>query len=291
MKVLFLDHNRVLADVIPHFNQAKGIDEADRVVVWSDVTLLERGVIEIAKRKGIPTIVVQHGRRGTSRYYPPFSERIVADKLLVWGESDRRALVAAGQDSKKIKVVGTTVFTHLLPRKEHEGINVVFSPEHWDYDVEENLAVAKELKKLKGVKLTTKCLDGHDLSRYQNPIVTDRNSGEHLSVCAEVLSTADLVVGISESTFELLAQSLNIPVVIMEEWAPKTFSNDKRYADGYRRIISEASKRATMKTLLSTIKQQLKNQNELELERGYVSVGDGGVNLNALDLICKEING
>lgn len=289
MKVLFLDRNNVLTDVAKEFELAKGLDDADRVVVWSDVTVTERSAVDIARRYKKPTITVQHGRRGTSRYYPPFNEKIWSDKLLVWGESDKEALIKAGQDPKKIKVTGTTVTSHIKERQPHEGINIVFSPEHWDYEVEENRQVAAELKKLKGVNIITKIIHGHNPDFYQNPVFSDRNAPDHLDICIDVLSKADLVVGISESTFELLAQAMDIPVVIMEEWAPKTFSNDKRYTEGYRRIISRASKKTTVKNLNETIKQQLKNPDELKKERMEVAREDGGVHLNALELIKEEI--
>lgn len=277
-----------MGDLSKEFEITKTFEEADKIVLWNDVNPVERGIINYARRLGKKVIVMQHGRKGTSKYYPPFNEKIQADKLLVWGEFDRKSLLQAGQPADKIAVVGSTVFSHLKGRVPHEGINVVFCPEHWDREVEENEKVKKELRKLKGVKITTKIIESHDPKKYDNPIQSNRDLPTHLSICAEVLSTADLVVGISESTFELLAQSLDIPVVIMEEWEPKYFGRDTRYLT-YRRIISKASKRATVKTLCETIKSQLKNPEELREERKEVAISEGGINLNALDEIRKAI--
>ena len=289
MKVLFLNHNNILSDVIPHFEAVTEISKAERIVVWSDQTFLERTVIKQAKERSIPTIVIQHGRSGSSRYYPPFNEPIIADKLLVFGEADKRGLIGAGQDPKKIKVVGTTLFSHLKPHLSHKGTNVVFSPDHWDKEIWENKATMMQLKKLKGIKLTTKIVDGNDPSLYVNPVLTNRDASDHIDKCIEILSTADLLVSISEGTLELLAQAMDIPVVVMEEWRPKIFAGDERYLKDYRRIISPASKRARLKNLNEVIKDQLARPNELQEERKRIVIDEGGYGLDSLNLIIKEV--
>ena len=248
MKIFLIDHNQVLGDIKKEFEVVNKIEDSDAVILWNDVLPLERAIINLAHSLGKKTFVIQHGRWGTSRYYPPFNEKIQANKLLVWGEFDRRALIEAGQNSKKIEVVGTTVFSHLKPRVKHKGTNVIFFPEHWDRPVAENLQVRDELRKLKGVNILTKLIDSpsHEQKLYDNVVYSDRGNNNHLDICADILSTADLVVGISESTFGLLAAYLNIPVVIMEEWTPKAFGGDIRYSEGYRRIISPAARKPAL---------------------------------------------
>src|SRR3990167_10782583 len=140
MKIWCLDHNSILQDVKKEFQVVK-FKEADIILLWNDVNSVERGIISLAHSQGKKVIAIQHGRRGTSKYYAPIFEKIKADKLLVWGEADRNALIEAGQDPKKIEVVGTTVFKHLKPKEPHEGVNIVFCPEHWDRPVEENIKV------------------------------------------------------------------------------------------------------------------------------------------------------
>lgn len=288
LKVFFLNHNHILDDVMKSFEPSP-IERAERVVSWNEVLGEGAAVINYAVRRGIPSIVVQHGRSGSSRYYPPFNQKIVADKLLVFGEKDRRDLIAAGQDGNKIKVVGTTLFSHLKPRARHRGINIVFSPDHWDTEIDENAQTAKELRKLKNVKIITKLVDGNDPSYYDNPVFSNRDAADHMEKVADVLSIADVVVGISEGTFELLAQSLDIPVVIMGEWTPKSFGGDPRYKDNYRRIISKASKKATLKTLCQEVKNQIRNPAELRKERSETVIDEGGYNLDSLSLITNEI--
>lgn len=285
-------HNSVLEELDKHFEVVHKITDCDLVVLWNDVNPFERGIISLAKALGKKSVVLQHGRKGTSKYYPPFNEKIQADRLLVWGDFDRRSLIGAGQDSSRIRVTGTTILDGLPDRREHEGINIVFCPEHWDTEVEENTKVKKELRKLlykrKDIKITTKIIESHDPANYDNPVQTNRNSDDHLSVCKELLSTADLVVGISESTFELLAQAMDIPVVLMDEWTPKACNGDERYKT-YRRVISNGAKRTTLKDLNKTIQSQLETPWELRGFRNMVVEWEGGPR-NAIELIVKEIH-
>lgn len=291
MKLFVLNHNSVMNDVLDGFDIVDNPLDADRIILWNDLFPVERGLIQLAKSNKIPTIVIQHGRYGSSRYFPPFNEQITADKLLVWGEADKEALVKAGHNPKKIFVTGTGIFSHLKYKLVHKDTNIVFCPEHWDREVPENLNVRNELRKLKGVKIITKIIEGHDPKNYDNPVMSNRNEQDHLDKCIDVLRTADLVVGIAEGTFELLAQAMDIPVVIMKEWQPKSFGGDERYRNNYRRIISKASKTAKLENLIDIIKDQLKNPDELREERKQVCIDEGGINLDAKKEIQRRIIG
>lgn len=285
-------HNSVFVELEKHLDIVPSINQCDTVLLWNDVNPFERGIIQLAKSKGKKTVVLQHGRKGTSKYYPPFNEKIQADKLLVWGDYDKRSLEGAGQDISRIRVVGAPVLHGLPHRREHDGINIVFCPEHWDTDVEENSWVKKELKKLqykhKNIKVITKIIESHDPKKYENPIQTNRNSPDHLATCMDVLSTADLVVGVSESTFELIAQAMDIPVVIMEEWVPKTCNGDERYKT-YKRVISGGAAKSTAKDLIKTIIFHLENPDTLQAERRGAAIDEGGVGLDTFELIKKEL--
>lgn len=287
-----LKHNSVFNEIQKKFEVVDKIEDCDTVLLWNDLNPIERGIISRARGLGKKTIVLQHGRKGSSKYFPPFNEKIQADKILVWGDFDRRSLIGAGQDSARLGVVGTTVLNGLPRKKPHEGINVIFCPEHWDREVDENTRVKEELRKLaqryETIKVTTKIIESHDPLHYDNPIQTNRNDDNHLSVCKELLSTADLVVGVSESTFELLAQAMDIPVVIMEEWTPKTFGGDERYFT-YRRVISPAAAKTDCKNLQETIIFHLENPDDLKKERKQVAIDEGGIGLDTLNLIAQEI--
>lgn len=282
------EHNQVLSLLDLRFTS--NINEAKSFVTWNDVYLVERKMIDFARKRGLKTFVMQHGRRGSSRYYPPFNEPIYADIMLVWGEADKNALVEAGHPENKIEVVGSPLLKKLKARVKHKGVNIVFSPEHWDKPLEENVKVRDALRKLKGVKITTKLINSPShQEEYDNPVKTNTNDPGHVERCIDVLKWADLVVGISESTFELLAQAMNIPVVIMEEWEPKAFGGDTRYVN-YRRVISRASKRANMTNLLQVIKDQLKNPDELKQERKEVVEEEGGLSYETERLLKGRLS-
>ncbi len=92
-----------------------------------------------------------------------------------------------------------------------------------------------------------------------------------------------------EGTFELLAQSLDIPVVIMKDWKPKKISGDDRYLK-YDKRLSVASKEATLETLQETILQQFENPDELKEQRKKEAILEGGVNIeNPIEGIVKVI--
>jgi hypothetical protein len=305
MRILAFNWNNVLTDVIeelknrgheilPLDGKKETLNKADVVVVWNETELGGwRDMIKDLKKKKKRVILVQHGRKGSSRIYPPFNETLLSDYVCVWGEKDKERLMSVGTPEERIKVCGTPIFKHLKPRVKHKGYNVVFSPEHWDIDVAENWLVARELRKLKRigfkkVNIITKGLIGHQIeSMYDNLVVSDRNSPEHWEVVADVLSKADLVVSISESTFELLAQSLDIPVVIADVWEPKACDGDERYKD-YHREYSNAVAMAKLPDLIKTIKLHMKHPELLSREK--VVIEDGGINIeNPIDEICKVI--
>lgn len=272
MRVWAAEHNSIF-QTLP-FERAP-FDDADAILLWNDVQPEARAIVNLARAKKKRVYVLQHGRKGSSKYYPPFNEKIYADKLLVWGEFDCQRLIESGQDRQRIEVVGSPVFSRLIGRLPHDGINVVFCPEHWDVPITENQQVKKLLRKLKGVNVVTKIIESHDPKDFDNTVQTNRNDPDHLDVCAKVLATADVVVGVSESTFELMAQALDIPVVIMQEWEPKSFGGDIRYQT-YQRLISNASKKSLLKDLNETIMQQLSNPHELHAERMAVRESEGG---------------
>jgi len=300
MRIAIWNWNNVLTDLIEELKKEHEVtvnvggimgldlDNHDLFIIWNEVGDWSP-VIKQIRESGKKFILMQHGRRGTSRIYPPFNEKLNSDIVCAWGEADRKRLESCGVAPERIRVTGTTIFKHLKGRKEHPGINVVFSPEHWCSEVPENIEVVKALRKLKGVQIITKGLQGeHDPLLYDNPVYSQRNQPEHMEIVADVLSIADVVVGISESTFELLAQSLDIPVVIYDKWIPKACNGDDRYKE-YHREYSRACERAnTPRKLRREIKYALKHPEYLREERKEVVLEDGGPD-NALENILNVI--
>lgn len=303
LKILLFDFNNILTDVAEELVRrghellsgnvtSQMVTDADVIVLWNE-TPMGGWDNWVKSLKGKRTVLMQHGRRGTSRIYPPFNEPLKSDVICAWSENDRKRLEGAGVSPEKIKVTGTTIFSHRKPRIPHKGINVVFSPEHWDIDVAENFIVNSQLSKLEGVKVITKCLIGeHTIGVYQNPVWSDRRSDDHLGICMDVLAIADVVVAVSESTFELLAESMDIPVVIADIWTPKACNGDEKYRE-YTREYSNACKRVKdMRQLNKEIMLHVKHPELLREERKQIAIDDGGLNIeNPLKEIIKVIEG
>jgi hypothetical protein len=272
----------VIPELKKHHELIEDYKKADKLVVWCESKRngwADR--IEYAQKKGKEVILYQQGIWAFDWVRPPFSEPIISDTLCVWGEEDKRRLIKYGTPAEKIKVTGSPLIKHLKPRVPHEGKNVVFALEHWNVreDVPENLIVASELRKLEGVKVWTKGLFNENQTRiFQNPIETDRFNPNHLQQVAEVLSTADLVVGITESTFQFLAECLDIPVIIADIWIPRERGGDKRYLDFYPNFSNGVTK-VPLKDLNKEIYKQLKHPEIKREERKQSAIDNGGINL------------
>lgn len=313
MKILLLDFNNILTDVdeelrrrghtVMSLHKPDGSivswKDADVIVVWQETELGGwREMVLTWQRAGKTVVLMQHGRRGTSRIFPPFNERLVSDRLCVWGENDVRRMTTCGVPREKIYVTGTPVVKHIKPRIPHKGINVVFSPEHWDTEVPENFAVRNELRKIVSkrwfwqpkMKVITKILQNeHDPRNYDNPVPSDRQMPGHIDIAIEVLRRADVVVAVSESTFELLAEIMDIPVVIADIWVPKACAGDDRYKK-YQREYSEACTRVKLDKLEDAINYALRYPQYLREERQKIGILDGGTDIeDPVDEIIKVI--
>lgn len=304
LKICLFDFNNILSDVawelhrrghklLEKGNEIKTWRQADVIVLWNETPMggWDKWVRQL-NAMGKRTVLMQHGRRGASRMYPPFNEPLCSDVVCSWGENDRKRLTSCGIEDSRIKVTGTTIFSHLKPRIPHEGKNVVFSPEHWDVDVAENFVVNSQLKKLKGVKVISKLLeDEHTVGVYPNPVWSNRRQDGHLDICIEVLRQADVVVAVSESTFELLAQALDIPVVIADIWTPKACGGDEKYREYTREYSNACTRVKDMSKLNDAIYYALEHPEHLREERKRIVIDDGGIGLDALNNICNVIEG
>lgn len=303
MNILSFDFNNILHDVemeliarghtiLPHFMESGKLNSwtrADVIVVWQETELGGwKGMIKEWQKAGKRVVLMQHGRRGTSRIFPPFNEELVSDQLCVWGANDVTRMMSCGVPREKIFVTGTPVVKHIKPRIPHKGINVVFSPEHWDLEVAENFMVRNALRSLvssrwpwqQKVSITTKILSGeHHPNNYDNPVSSNRHKEGHLDVCISVLQTADAVVAVSESTFELLAEAMNIPVIIADIWVPKACAGDDRYKTYQREYSPACEKVKDLSKLGKVIMKHVGNPQLLEKERKDIAILDGGIDI------------
>jgi len=281
MKILLRDHNGILSDLGPHFELVKTVQEAEVVVLWQDIIGMELMIAKLVKQLHKPIVVIQHGAHGMEDYIPPLSNKLLADKILVWGEYDKDQLMKAGISPKRIEITGTTIFKHLKGRTPHKGTHILFSPEHWDYDIEENLELYNKLKKIckkNKWELKVKVIERHDKDRYKEHMVySNRGQPEHLDICCDTLAWTDVVVSISEITLELLAQASDIPVICCDIAKPRTFLNNPKYLELKKPYSKAVKKIEDLELLEETIKGQLENPNELQKERVNTVAMRGGI--------------
>lgn len=295
LKAVFVGgHNGILEQVKQRLEHTVdltfNLNQADVVVLWQDVMDYCKELAIKAKQAGKPVVVVEHGNCAYQDYCPPISYPLIANVLCVWGETNRQDLLKAGIAPSRIRVTGAPILNALCPKKEHQGKNVVFAPIHWPGDVVENQVIAQALRKISNINILTKVVEDHNQSWYDNPIYSPRDHPYHLSICAEVLSLADVVVGVAGGTFESLAVALDIPVILVDYWTPKKWLG--------RRIIDkltdfpEAMAKTSLEELSKTVLEELDQPNRLASQRRRYAEERLGVGLpgNPVEKIVEVIN-
>jgi len=283
MKILLKNHNGVLSELKPHFELTNSIQEADAVVLWQDTMGLELLTAKTAKRLRKPVVVIQHGRGVGEDYCPPLSNPFLFDKICVWSVSDKEQMIKCGIPENKIEITGTTIFKNLKGREPHDGINILYSPEHWDYDIEENIEVMDELKKIckkNNWNLTAKIIEKHEPENYKGySVFTNRGQPDHLKIVCGLISKADVIVSLSEMTLELLAEASDVPVVCYTNIKQRKLNNNPAYLELYRTYSKAVKQVDNLDKLEETIKSQIKNPQELQKERADIALLEGGIDI------------
>lgn len=290
MKVYINDKFRIFDDVKKHFDIVKDPDDADMFLSWEDTTQEFYDLIFPNHEYNHRLILTfQHGRRGIPSKFMPNTQ------CLVWGEKDKEEMGSGD----KIHVCGCPLFKYLKPRKKHKGINLLFTPQHRGvsgnrgYIVDDEITVF--LKKLKGINITTKltelnCWKGD----YINPVASDTQTPQHMDMIVDILSETDIVVSSTESTIELLAQYLDIPVVVCTPNSYITIDGDVDLTKNARFLkpgfLSTGVKETKLSFLLDDIKDQLANPDELKEGRKQSVIDFGGDIKNPIKKTVDIIN-
>jgi hypothetical protein len=111
---------------------------------------------------------------------------------------------------------------------------------------------------------------------YDNVVMSDRNSEDHIDIVMDVLSKADVVVAITESTFSLLAEMLDIPVIIADIWRPKALFGNEQYKDFPRFFTNACFREKDMNKLGDAIHYAIKHPEYLREERKQIGIYEGG---------------
>lgn len=166
-KVYILNYNNILDDVIAHYSKTGQLTDnyhkADIFVVWNDVrgSCLEFARI-VKEHLNKPLVVMQHGRGAVRDYGQPNKFELLADKILVWGQTEKDRLLKYGYLDSRIDVVGCPIFPRLKPKVKRQGINVLFTPVIAMKEEPENILAYAALKKWECNKLIENIYENFD---------------------------------------------------------------------------------------------------------------------------------
>ena len=143
-------------------------------------------------------------------------------------------------------------------------------------------------------RLISKLTPIHDKALYMGSICeTSVNSATHIADCVKLLANTDVVVGMVESTFQLLAMAMDIPVVICKEWEFKMYAG-KDYTD-CDHLITNGATYSDLCDLRKTVEQELSNPERLKEERKKVVEVELGTfpdpDKKIIEVIKGELNG
>lgn len=271
MKLFICNFNGILDDLVYEVRADLVQDwhEADTLILWQDVMGELEDIATQAKNAGKRVIVAEHGLLSINDYIPPLSRPLVADTFMSWGNWTKEWLVKAGIPEDKVKAVGTLLTNKLIPRRKHEDKRVLFAPRHWGGELQENLDVAEELKKCK-YTVFSKLLEGeNNPQNYPHPMTTDRQGLNHIETCFDVLSWADVVVGIGEGTFGALAHLIDIPYISVDNWKGKELLGKTYTREEFNSQISKAAIQVPIESLNTQIELCMKDPDINRESRGW----------------------
>ncbi len=91
------------------------------LVVMNELRVLGRAAVLTARVQRVPTLHVQHGIMADWLLW----RKVHSDRIAVWGEENRRALIKAGVEPARIVVTGNPAFDHLARGVEMEAMERV----------------------------------------------------------------------------------------------------------------------------------------------------------------------
>lgn len=140
-------------------------------------------------------------------------------------------------------------------------------------------------------RLISKLTPMHDKSLYTGSIVqTNVVSPTHIEDCVKLLANTNVVVGMVESTFQMLAMAMGIPVVICKEWEFKRYAG--KDVSKIDHIKTNGVTYCDLKDLQKVVEGELANPERLAKERKEVVLREfGDVNSDPDGKIIEVIKG
>jgi CDP-glycerol glycerophosphotransferase (TagB/SpsB family) len=115
LEYLFLNRFPELIKDIEIFKYMRDKEKIDMIVVAYDVVEFEKTLVTVGNRKGVPSLVVQHGISGHPIGFLP----LAASKIAAWGRITRDWLVKEGVDGDRVVITGSPRYDRYLLSDEN----------------------------------------------------------------------------------------------------------------------------------------------------------------------------
>lgn len=140
-------------------------------------------------------------------------------------------------------------------------------------------------------RLISKLTGMHDKNLYLGSVTLSQQNGlTHIDDCVRLLTQTDVVVGMEEGTFQLLAMAMGIPCVMVDGFIYDSYGGASY--ENLDIIKTDGVVYTTNEGLRSTIEQELSNPERLQEERKRVVAEElGDLTSNPDDNIIKVIKG
>lgn len=217
-------------------NAALDKEKPDSLLVWSDHSQFEKTMVLLAKRRGIPTFVIQHGmlgnilRNGKSVWASQDNKRIYADYYCCWGKITRDWYIKQGIDPSKLVLTGSPRYDAYFKTTAHTAEDIllatsgipsntfsIFSSikqiEEYEKKIRSICRTAKRFSQRFVVKLHPYADEGFDIIKAIKEENSDAIIVKNVSII-DALNRSSIVISTGSSVL-LEAMLLNKPTIML----------------------------------------------------------------------------
>lgn len=225
-KAAIWNFNGILDPLYSTFEQAELSIESgkkpDCMITWTDYPQDAKMMSLAMLQHGVPVFMVQHGRRAMRDYWTNLGQP-TSLACFVWGEKDKEDALIGKWAPEQVFRVGAPWFFYRPQRQEERGL-VVYDVPHWNIDTVEAKKTWTALKSIPGIRAVAKMIAPSEQKQNNylgEQCLTYRNEPGHIEATYDLLKRASAVVCMMESTLELMAISLGVPVIHVEGFKHK----------------------------------------------------------------------
>ena len=274
-------------------------EQPDVVLTKADGPTPVRTFVNLARTRGVPTALIQHGVKSPINDYVPPSEHVA-----VWGETAKGFFERKGLDPDRLHVTGAPHFDGLADHDvdvasvraaldvpdDHAVVTLASQP--FDGDVRREMldAVLAEVAPLDGVTVVLRPHPREDVGLHRE--FADRSGGS-VRVAADadihdLLAASDLVLAVN-STVMFEAPLLETPVLVL------SFTDERDHpfyapANGYPRVSDPERLSEAVERVLDGEHEELRDR-QPSFGREYAHNADGRATERVASLVERLADG